>query len=192
MVVAQRLSAADWAAAALDVIGEAGIAAVAVEPLATRLGATKGSFYWHFTNRDALLEASLRLWEERHTEGTIRQVSQEADPERRLRLLFETVTRHGASERIEINILAAAEHPLVAPVAARVAARRLSYLGSLFEAVGFSAVEAGRRAMLAYTAYVGHHELAVRVPDAARPDDRGYVDAVAELLLAGSPRRGGM
>ena len=34
-----------------------------MEGLARRLGATKGSFYWHFTNRDALIEASLAAWE---------------------------------------------------------------------------------------------------------------------------------
>ena len=39
-----RLSAEDWALAALDVIAEQGLAAVAVEPLARRLGVTKGSF----------------------------------------------------------------------------------------------------------------------------------------------------
>ena len=43
-----RLSAEDWAQAALDLIAEQGVAAVAVEPLARRLGVTKGSFYWHF------------------------------------------------------------------------------------------------------------------------------------------------
>ena len=53
---AQRitLTAANWAEAALDAIAENGIEAVAVEPLARRLGVTKGSFYWHFTHREAL------------------------------------------------------------------------------------------------------------------------------------------
>ncbi|MGH3388225.1 MAG: TetR family transcriptional regulator, partial [Actinomadura sp.] len=41
-----RLSRADWANAALEAIAEGGLAAVAIEPLATRLGTTKGSFYW--------------------------------------------------------------------------------------------------------------------------------------------------
>ena len=54
-----RLSAEDWALAALDVIAESGLASVAVEPLAKRLGVTKGSFYWHFPSRDALLVAAL-------------------------------------------------------------------------------------------------------------------------------------
>src|SRR5690606_6770697 len=54
-----RLSAEDWAQAALDLIAEHGVASVAVEPLARRLGVTKGSFYWHFPSRDALLQAAL-------------------------------------------------------------------------------------------------------------------------------------
>ena len=58
-----RLSAEDWAQAALDLIAEQGVAAVAVEPLARRLGVTKGSFYWHFPSRDALLSAALERWE---------------------------------------------------------------------------------------------------------------------------------
>ena len=58
-----RLSADDWALGALDVIAEQGLAAVAVEPLARRLGVTKGSFYWHFPSREALLVAALDLWE---------------------------------------------------------------------------------------------------------------------------------
>ena len=44
-------------------IAEEGVAAVAVEALARRLGVTKGSFYWHFKNREALLQAALKRWE---------------------------------------------------------------------------------------------------------------------------------
>jgi len=59
-----RLSADDWARAALELIAEQGVAAVAVEPLARRLGVTKGSFYWHFRSRDALLQAAIERWEQ--------------------------------------------------------------------------------------------------------------------------------
>ena len=64
-----RLSAEDWAQAALDLIAEQGVAAVAVEPLARRLGVTKGSFYWHFPSRDALLQAALERWEANEQES---------------------------------------------------------------------------------------------------------------------------
>jgi len=38
--------------------------AVRVEPLALALGVTKGSFYWHFSDRRELLDALLVEWEE--------------------------------------------------------------------------------------------------------------------------------
>src|SRR5437016_3886063 len=43
----RTLTRADWIGAALDALARDGLRAVAVEPLAERLGATKGSFYWH-------------------------------------------------------------------------------------------------------------------------------------------------
>ena len=57
------MTASDWAEAALQLIAEAGLRALTVSVLASRLGVTKGSFYWHFTGRDDLLAAALGRWE---------------------------------------------------------------------------------------------------------------------------------
>lgn len=65
-----RLSADDWVAAALDTLVTEGIAAVKVLPLAKKLGVTRGSFYWHFENHEALLTRLLEVWEETNS-GTI-------------------------------------------------------------------------------------------------------------------------
>ena len=80
-----RLSAEDWAQAALDLIAEQGVAAVAVEPLARRLGVTKGSFYWHFPSRDALLQAALERWESVEQEAVFGTLEAIPDPRERLR-----------------------------------------------------------------------------------------------------------
>ena len=56
-----RLDAEAWIAAAFDALAEGGIDAVRVEPLAKALGITKGSFYWHFADRRALLDAMLTV-----------------------------------------------------------------------------------------------------------------------------------
>ena len=74
---AGRLSADDWAQAALDLIAEQGVAAVAVEPLARRLGVTKGSFYWHFPSREALLKAALERWEQIELEEVFARIEAE-------------------------------------------------------------------------------------------------------------------
>src|SRR3546814_1971029 len=84
-----RLSAEDWAQAALDLIAENGVAAVAVEPLARRLGVTKGSFYWHFPSRDALLQAALERWESVEQEAVFGPLETIPDPRERLRNLFQ-------------------------------------------------------------------------------------------------------
>ena len=64
------------------------MAAVAVEPLARRLGVTKGSFYWHFPSRDALLVAALERWEKVEQETVFGQLEPIPDPRERLRALF--------------------------------------------------------------------------------------------------------
>src|SRR5687768_15861387 len=79
----------DWARAALEAMAEGGLAAVAVEPLAVRLGATKGSFYWHFRDRAALVDAALLLWEIEDTEAVIAALDELPDPMERMRTLFE-------------------------------------------------------------------------------------------------------
>src|SRR5690606_33252117 len=94
-----RLSAEDWAQAALELIAEQGVAAVAVEPLARRLGVTKGSFYWHFPSREALLVAALERWEQVEQEEVFGQLEAIPDPGQRLRSLF-TLVAHEARSHI--------------------------------------------------------------------------------------------
>jgi AcrR family transcriptional regulator len=54
----------DWMRAARLALLKGGVDAVRVERLARDLHVTKGSFYWHFKDREELLELLLREWEE--------------------------------------------------------------------------------------------------------------------------------
>ncbi|MFB7981927.1 TetR/AcrR family transcriptional regulator [Streptomyces vinaceus] len=179
----KRLTADDWADAALAALVERGLAAVAVEPLAARLGTTKGSFYWHFANRDALVAAALARWEESSTERIIRAMEAgEPDPAARLDALLRGATVAVVDDPKEVRLLAAGDHPEVAAALARVTERRVGYLAHLFELLGFPAPEARRRGFLAYTSYLGHAQLAHAVPGAV-PADPEYVAEVSALLL---------
>ncbi len=183
----KRLTAHDWTAAAVTALARGGIAAVAVEPIAASLGTTKGSFYWHFGNRDALLEAALLEWERTDTDDVIALVETEPDLHRRLRMLLAVALGAGAArpgDRVELALQPTAGHPLVAPVLARVTARRLGYLADLFSALGFPPDEARQRSLLAYTAYLGHAQLAHATPAAAPTGEElsSYVDTVIATL----------
>ncbi|MEU5692536.1 TetR/AcrR family transcriptional regulator [Actinosynnema sp. NPDC020468] len=159
-----RRTREDWTGVALRALAEGGVAAVAVEPLAVRLGATKGSAYWHFPNREALLKATLERWEREHTEAVIALADVHATPEGKLRALFGVVLGRERDSAIELALLAAADDPAVAPVLARVTGRRVDYLVELFSALGFPPDAARSRAVLAYSAYLGQAQLLTRVP----------------------------
>lgn len=183
----RRLSRTDWVNAALGAIAEGGLAAVAVEPLAQRLGASKGSFYWHFENRDALLTALLAHWEEQYTAAVTAENTQAgADPVHRLRLLIRRVTSLAETDSVYVALIATAGHPAVAPVLARITEHRIDYTAALFRDIGFSAREARYRSLLAYTAHLGHTELARSAPGAlphGRTDREAYLQHVVTTLI---------
>jgi AcrR family transcriptional regulator len=172
-----RLSIADWEAAALDALAEDGLAAVAVEPLARRLGVTKGSFYWHFADREALLAAALSHWEKRHTESVINVLEGIRDPRERLATLLRRALTGGRADRIHIA-LASEKHPLARETLARVTHRRLVYLESCYVELGQTRREAKRSALFAYTIYVGllHLRLEAREELPAREELAAHVE----------------
>lgn len=180
-----RLSAADWEGAALDLIAEGGVSAVAVEPLARRLGVTKGSFYWHFANRDALLDATLRRWEHADAEDLMAQVDRIVDPRERLQELFRRTSREMRSHVIYSALLKALDHPAVQPVMQRVSQRRIQYLAVAFRSLGLSRREAMDRGRLAYSAYVGFLQLMLqlRLQRMESAEFEGYVEHVARTLI---------
>lgn len=149
------LSAADWIAAAMEVMVERGVSAVAVEPLAVRLGATKGSFYHHFDNRDALIVAALRHWETAQTEAVIERLELIPDAGERLRAVMASALQDRAGGLRDAALLGSANHPLVKPVVERVTARRLDYLTRTYVELGLSRVQARHRALLLYSSYLG-------------------------------------
>jgi AcrR family transcriptional regulator len=56
------MSAEDWAARSLEVLKAEGIAAVQINRLCSEFGVTRGSFYWHFEDLDALKSAIAARW----------------------------------------------------------------------------------------------------------------------------------
>ncbi len=179
-----RLSAADWEAGALDLIAEQGVAALAVESLARKLNVTKGSFYWHFATREALLKASLQRWEAQVDEG-LEQIESIAVPRERLRELFRRTGREAKTHVIYSALLRALDQPSVQPVMERVSKRRLDFLDRAYREVGLAADNALHRAHLTYAAYVGFLQLALQLglPRLEHAQLEEYVEHVMTTLI---------
>lgn len=167
----KRLEREDWISAGLRALAAYGVEAVRVERLAAALKVTKGSFYWHFKDRPALLAALLDAWKARATQDVITTVDAGAtDPLQRLRALFAlTVPNDG---RLDLAVRAWAAQDVTAQAALdEIDARRLGYLETQFLALGFPAPAASARARFAYQALVGQFMMD-KLPPEARAAER--------------------
>ncbi|GAA4391396.1 TetR/AcrR family transcriptional regulator [Actinomadura verrucosospora] len=165
-----RLSAEDWARAALKAIAGGGLAAVAVEPLARTLGVTKGSFYAHYRNRDELIAAALAEWVRTHGEGGLAEFAAIADPVRRLGELLTIVVEsvQPLAPSVHLSLLGDRNDPRVRDAVGQVNQARLELLARTYRELGLPPDRATSRARVAYAAILGLLHLAQTDPDAPR------------------------
>jgi AcrR family transcriptional regulator len=145
-----------WVDAATEVLVDQGIDHVRVDVLAGQLGVTRGSFYWHFRDREDLLRRVLQAWSERSTEQlTQRLSSASSDPRALLRDVVSLPFRGRAAARaarIELAIRAWARRDEMARLAVDAAdAARIGYHAQVFANLGFASEEARMRAFLLYS-----------------------------------------
>ena len=169
-----------WEAAALDAFEAGGLPAVAVEPLARALGVTKGSFYWHFKDRRALLDAMVARWERLHVDGPLKAVARIEDPRERLLALLGKAS--GKPPSIFVRMLDAVDDPTVAAAVERAARQRVDFMAAAFRALGLTPAKARRQALVAYSAYVGRAHLARHAPEVLG-DQQALARHLAALLI---------
>jgi AcrR family transcriptional regulator len=179
------LSAGDWEQQALILIAEKGIRAVAVESLAARMGVTKGSFYWHFLNRESLLEQSLIRWEKHDAANLHTSLSAIDDPRERLRSFFRRTGREKLTHDVYSSLCMASDHPQVEPLLERVAERRMKHIEKAYEEIGFDSQEASHRARLTYSAYLGFLQLQKQhqTPSLSSEEFEAYMTHVIATLI---------
>jgi AcrR family transcriptional regulator len=147
----------EWIAAATEILADHGREGVRVEVLAKNFGVTKGSFYWHFKDRQDLFDAVLQTWKEGRLRDIDKQSSAAPGHEREqllyiLDLYSANRNRKGIAIELAVRDWARRE-PQVAAVVEEVDAWRLECTRKLFIATGLSDSEAKSRSLLLY-AYV--------------------------------------
>ncbi|MFZ4650704.1 MAG: TetR/AcrR family transcriptional regulator [Rubrivivax sp.] len=178
------LSREDWIDAATGVLVDEGIDHVRVDVLAQQLGVTRGSFYWHFRDREELLRGVLQRWRETATENlTARLERAHADPHEQLRDVISLPLRGRAAARaarIELAIRAWARRDALARQAVDEAdASRMGYIAQIFSSMGFPVLEARSRAFLAYCHNLGESLMASQGNAAQKQERARFVE---ELL----------
>jgi len=148
-----------WVDTAIDVLAREGVAGLRVEVLAKRCGVTKGSFYWHFKDRQALLDAVLERWREGRIRDIEKTTAVQAGQEREQ--LHYAIEVYGASKNrkgisIELAVRDWARHDArAAAIVESVDLYRLECTRRLFVASGMSDAEAKSRSLLLYACVFG-------------------------------------
>ncbi len=173
---APRLGRDDWIAAGLAVLVEAGVEAVQITVLAKRLKVTRGSFYWHFEDRESLLDALLAEWRARNS-GVMRDALDGAvtleDGILELFAVWVDHTRFDPKLDHAIRDWARRDDALLAAVQGEDAGR-VTAIAAFFERQNYETTEAFIRARVIYFTQLSYYALGVEEP----PEQRiGYLNA---------------
>lgn len=167
-----RGSADVWTGAAYEAFLEFGVEGVKIMPLAKKLNLSRTSFYWFFSDREALLDAVVSLWREKNTGSVIKQANAYADT------LVEAVLNVSDcwfsddvfDSRFEFAMRSWALHS--PPIQAEIQAadeQRLEALKQMFARFGREAMSADVCARALYLVQIGyitmqtHEDIAVRM-----------------------------
>jgi AcrR family transcriptional regulator len=178
-----------WAEAATEVLVDHGIDSVRVDVLAQQLQVTRGSFYWHFKDRDELLRRVLQAWRESATEQlTLRLEGAHRSPREQLRDVISLPLRGRAAQRaarIELAIRAWARRDAMARQAVDEAdGSRIAYIAQLFSSLGFGVAEARWRAFALYAYVVAESQIGAPIAQQQRQERDRFIEQLLLLRLA--------
>ena len=161
MAAITRTPRSRWIEEGLRALAAGGPDAVRVEALAQALGVTKGGFYGHFADRNALLDEMLDTWERMSTDEVIERVERHGgDVRARLRLAGALTF---SSELLPIDLAIrdwSRRDQAVAERLRRVDNRRMDYLRLLFGALCPDEDQVEARSTLAFSLVIGNHFMA--------------------------------
>ena len=159
------LSREDWLAAALELLVAEGVAAIRVTRLAKRLEVTRGSFYWHFADRDDLLSGCIAFWQRKNFKAIEEAVADEVELKAGVFALFAAWMVPGRFDPALDMAMRdwAKRSETVRGLLEEEDSRRLGLIGDFLTRCGYG-VEAKSRAQLIYYGQLGYFLMGVELP----------------------------
>jgi len=149
-----RLTREQWIAHGLRTLAREGAAALKTGMLAEGLKVSRGSFYWHFKSIADFRMQLLGTWQERATDGVIREIDSSITGPARLTRLMKLAFEEDRSLDRAFRSWAASDAD-AANVVATVDARRVAYIAKLLCESGVDTRTSMPRAEFIYWAYIG-------------------------------------
>jgi len=177
----KQLQRFDWLQRALDVFVSAGIDAVRITRLADDLGVTRGSFYWHFENREDLIDALVGYWKDKNTAAITKSVSNATDLADGIFRFFETCIDAALFDpRLDLAIREWSRRSTkIRKLVDREDAARIDALQDFYARFNYPMPAALIRARVLYYSQIGFYALEIEEPLNTR---LGYTESYFECF----------
>jgi len=149
----KRFGKTDWLDLGLAQLASKGPAGLTVEALCDRAGRTRGSFYHHFSDHAAFIEALMLVWKQRHTLDVADETMAEEPAARTQKL---SSLAHELDHDLERAVRQFAQSNAAAQSAVRdVDELRTGFVENLYRSRGLDPALARDIARIEYAAYIG-------------------------------------
>ena len=156
-----------WLDAAYKVLVRSGVDAVKVMPLAKSLNMSRTSFYWHFDDREALLDALIKRWQEKNTTNLVDRTEAYAETitEAMFNLFDCWIDTKLFDAGLDISIRNwAQQSPTLKKLLAQTDRDRITAICAMFARFGFDDNQADVRAHTVYYTQIGYISMMVDEP----------------------------
>ena len=159
----KQLQRFDWLLKALEIFIAEGIDAVRITRLADELNVSRGSFYWHFSNREDLIAALVDYWKNRNTNAIVDSVANTGNLSDGIFQFFETcLDTELFDPRLDLAIREwARRSPEIREQLDAADETRVQAIADFYQRCGYPMPEAFIRARVIYFAQIGFYALDV-------------------------------
>jgi len=167
-----------WLDAARAILIDQGVEAVKVEPLAAMLEISRSSFYWHFKNRQDLLDALVDYWKVVNDRALKALVQPRGDDPKekeelarvRLRQLVSLfIDERQFSSEFDVAVREwGRKDASIAKLVERVDKKRISHLQKIFSDMGHSNADSLIRAKILYFHQLGYYLTGIKESEEIR------------------------
>jgi len=179
-----HLQPSDWIRAGFARLAQEGIHSMSVEALSRDLGVSKGSFYWHFQDREDLLGKMMSQWEQEETEWLSAEVDRGSAATRWAKFVEHTAQPQRV--RVEVAIRAwARRDERVAVIVTSMEKKKTAVIAQILREIGFAPVAAESWSEVVLLVCLGWVDRAARDGE-FQSAGRALSDFLSEMLLAAS------
>ena len=138
----KKMSKEEWLFKALEFLSKEARGIIQIDKITKALGVTKGSFYWHFKNRDDFIKNLIIYHDDTFVHSVVPYIDGlEGDAQERFSQFVSMLIRHNLGRYNDLLVLLAISEPKFSSLIKKSYKARIEIVSSFFSEMGFQGEE---------------------------------------------------